>query len=197
MVSESTQVRECDLRRKWRSISRIERYSTLLTMHSHVMLNNKTMRRSQIQILFTWYFVLTTGRHVKLHFVENLCLWLCVCDIWWHDIFASPQFTELCKNAVSFHSDQFSHSITHSNTWRKQKQHNPLHCFCHWNFNFIIKLDLLLVSLIIYRYRCNRTGLSCQGITKSWKKWYVKNSLICKSSLDGINPLSPGSRWFK
>ena len=129
-------------------MSRIERYSTLLTMHSHVMLNYKTIGKSQIQISFTCYFVLTTGRHVKLHFVESLCL--CVDDIWWHDIFASPQFTELCKNAFSFHSDQFSHSITHSNTWRKQKQHIPLHCFCHWNFTFIIKLDLLLVSLIIF-----------------------------------------------
>ena len=84
----------------------------------------------------------------QIPFCRNLCL--CVGDIWWHDIFASPQFTELCKNAVSFHSDQFSHSITHSNTWTKQKQHIPIHCFCHRNFTFIIKLDLLLVSLIIF-----------------------------------------------
>ena len=144
MASKSTQVRECDLRRKWRSISRIERYSTLLTIHSHVMLNYKTIGKSQIQILFTWYFVLTTSRHIKLHFVKSLCL--CVDDIWWHDIFASPQFTELCKNTVSFHSDQFSHW----NTWRKQKQHIPLHCFCHYNLTFIIKRYLLLVSLIIF-----------------------------------------------
>ena len=120
-------------------------------MHSHVMLNYKTIGKSQIQISFTCYFVLTTGRHVKLHFVESLCL--CVDDIWWHDIFASPQFTELCKNAFSFHSDQFSHSITHSNTRRKQKQHIPIHCFCHRNFTFIIKLDLLLVSLIIFCFK--------------------------------------------
>ena len=89
-----------------------------------------------------------------------------------------PQFTELCKNTVSFHSDQFSHW----NTWRKQKQHIPLHCFCHWNFTFIIKLDLLLVSLIIFcfvdliqhlwakQYSC----LSCQGFTISWKSNMLK-----------------------